>query len=131
MAEKTTPATPMAPAVEKLKKTDAVRRILQKLGKKAMPKEIAARVKEEFGLDITPDYAGKIKTEVFGKSGRRSVTKKPVETKPAETKAPEKAPSASNGKSSAVLLSDILVLKDLVDRVGADHVVTLIGVMSR
>jgi hypothetical protein len=37
----------------------------------------------------------------------------------------------ANGKSKAVALEDVLTLRSLVNRVGADHLRTLIDVMSR
>ena len=124
MAEKTNAGIHgVATAQVKITKTEAVKRSLAKLGKGAMPKALQADVKKRFGLDVTPDYAGKIKTEVLGKGGG---------TKKATEPAPHQSPQvARNGKAPSVLLADILTIKDLVQRVGAKHLRTLIDAMSR
>jgi hypothetical protein len=50
-------------------KKEAVKRTLAKLGENAMPTAIQADLKEQFGIEITTDYAGKLKAEIVGNGG--------------------------------------------------------------
>jgi hypothetical protein len=125
MADKSNEGTAGVETTEKITKTEAVKRSMQKLGKQAMPKAIQADVKARFGLDITPDYAGKVKADLLAraKAGKKPATRE--QAPPAEKPAPPAV--GKNGKAPAVLMDDILKVKDLVERVGAAHLRTLIA----
>jgi len=121
MAEKPNEAPAgAAPPPQTMSKKEAVKRSLKKLGRGAMPLAIRADVKRRFDIDLTADYAGRLKAEVLGKG--------PAARKPA---AEEQSPAeGGDGNGPAIPLDDILTLKSLVDRVGADRLRTLIGVLS-
>jgi hypothetical protein len=59
----------------------------------------------------------------------RKEASKPESAKP--TAAQPAWPAPANGKSKTVNMQDVLTLKTLVQRIGADHLKTLIDVMSR
>jgi hypothetical protein len=127
-------AAPTAPpgepttAKNKITKTEAVRRSLQKLGPDATPTEVQKDVKKRFGIDMTTDHISTTKSQLRKEASKNKPAQKQEETKPV---AAPPAKAASNGKGTAVEMQDVLTLKDLVRRVGAAHLKTLIDVMSR
>ena len=128
MAEKINGGTSQGPpSGEKMTKIKAVELSLAKLGKNAMPKEIQADIKERFDMDVAADYVGKIKSELLNKKKKAA---KPAGKEQAT--AVEKPVSArgKTGNAQSVEIGDILELKRLVERVGADDLKTLIDVMD-
>jgi hypothetical protein len=111
---------------KKIKKKEAVRRSLKKLGADAPNKDIQADIKKRFGIDMTTNHISTTKGELRKEASNSAPAAKQEETKPA-TAQPAKAASLSNG--SAVDMKDILTLKDLVRRVGAARLHALIDLM--
>jgi hypothetical protein len=118
---------------------EAVRRAVTALGKDAPRTEIQTYVKDHYGIDMTVDRISTVKAEVIRKArqkkkkharaARATAVSKPAghaETKPA----PAAAPPRGNTKST-VLLADVLKLRDLLERIGPDHLRTLIDVMGK
>ena len=136
---------------EKVSKIDAVRRTMEKVGYDVKPKELQARVVEEFGpeYDMSVDHVKTARNNVLKKAGvpstprgrkpkaKAKVKAKKAALKPARHKeeaSPREQPAPvapSNGKDWANNTQDIVTLRDLVDRVGADHLKTLIDVLVR
>jgi hypothetical protein len=122
-----TPAS--ATGKKKIKKKEAVRRALKKLGPDASNKDIQDHVKKRFHLEMSTNHISTTKGELRKEASKTKPTEKlesstPVAAQPARS-------AAANGKSKAVAMEDVLTLRSLVNRVGADHLRTLIDVMSR
>jgi hypothetical protein len=103
---------------------------LSQLGKKAKPKAIQAWIKDNLHLDMTTDHISTSKGLLL-----RTAKKKLVTTKGAAAPVPlQKAPTRAAvevDQGTGVLLEDILTLRGLLQRVGAEHLRTLVDVMSR
>jgi hypothetical protein len=128
------PAPAAAAPKAKISKKDAVRRSLAKLGKKAFPRDIQADVKARFGIDMTTDHISTTKGEI----AREAAAKKLAAQKPAQKAEGQKPPAqqkqppaGGNGKPRTIALEDVLALKALMDRVGADSLRTLIAAFER
>jgi hypothetical protein len=131
MAEKQTGSNEGGAAPARINKMQAVRDAMKKLGNDASAADIQKEVKKRTGVEMTTKHIGTYKADILRKAGKETGTKS---MRPAarETPAPTApARAARNGKGSAVEMNDILTLKDLVKRVGAEHLHTLINVMAR
>ena len=126
-----------AGASETITKKEAVRRSLAKLGKNAQPVEIQKDIKERFGIDMTTGHISTTKGELRRgakgkkKGGTKQAASKP-ETAPVQPARP--APTAAQvtaGKAPAIPLEDILVVRALVDRLGAAPLKTLIDALGQ
>jgi hypothetical protein len=121
-----------------ISKMEGVRRALSELGRDAKPTQIQGFVQERFGIQMSTDVISTYKGDIARKAAKaQAATEKPPAAKTAVTKqmAPEpqvKAPPThrANGQAAGIGLKDILAVKDLVTRVGANHLRTLIEVMS-
>jgi hypothetical protein len=105
-------------------KQDAVRRALRQLGKNARPVEIKDFVKTQFGLEMTLDHVSSAKGKVLRKGGKRKAKVK----KPA---AAAKKPAAAHATAGNIDLKDVAAVKELVKRVGADGLRSLIDLLAR
>lgn len=104
-------------ASERVNKKEAVLWALKKLGSHAMPKAIKEEIRREYKIDVSSNYVSTTKADVLkGKSKEATAS---------SAKQP-----ARSGKGT-VEWADILDLRDLVDRLGADHLRKLIDMMSR
>jgi hypothetical protein len=147
MAEKPTGGAAPAASEKKISKMEAVRRAIATLGQDAGRAAIRDEVKRAFGIEMSADHVSTYKGDIAREAAKKKLAaKKPTATKPVATKpaavvpAVEKAASSpkkpatapsGNGNGPSVALGDILTLKELVDRVGAENVLKLIGVMAR
>jgi hypothetical protein len=124
-----------------LSKMEGVRRALSELGKDAKPARIQGFVKERFGIEMSTDVVSTYKGDIARKAAKAAVTKSPV-TQPVATmvQTNQVAPTTSgkpaavhrtNGEAAGIGLTDILAVKDLVTRVGANNLRTLIDVMNQ
>jgi hypothetical protein len=106
-------------------KQDAVRQALSELGKDAMPTKIKGFVKERFGLEMTTDHISTAKSDILRRAGGKgkSVAKKPPQV--------QLAAPAKGGSKSGIPLEDILYVKDLVGRLGAEPLRTLIDAFAK
>jgi hypothetical protein len=122
------------PAGGRPSKSDAVRQILKEGGKKTPPAEIVAQARERFGVEMTPDYAAKTRSRILAE-GRKKPGKKPAKTEaaPAEPTAPSapSQPVAAADGGAVVLLEDVRAVEGLIERIGAEELLRMIGVMSR
>jgi hypothetical protein len=111
-------------------KTDAVRRVMAKLGREAKPLEIQKHLKADFNIDMTTDQISSTKADVLRKRKAKKKAPAKAAAKPAPAAARAKPAPAQPAKPS-VLLEDVLAVRDLVDRVGAAHLRTLIDTLAR
>jgi hypothetical protein len=135
MAEKTNSqqpaAAPQAAAKSNgISKIDGVKQALASLGANAKPLAIKDYLKTKLGIEISADVASNYKKTLAkrAKKGRRKSSAK------AAAPAPKKVatPTAPKGTApTGIALKDIETLKDLVGRVGAPSLRTLIDLLSR
>jgi hypothetical protein len=124
-----------------LTKMEAVRQALAQLGRDAKPRVIQPYVKERFGVEMTTDHISTYKKEIArkaakGKAKPRVTAKEkpgPVAAAAPRETAP-KPPAATKptvGGKSGIPLGDILTVKELVGRLGAGPLHTLIDAFAR
>jgi hypothetical protein len=106
---------------------EAVRQALSKLGKDASRAEIQKFVKDNYRFEMTLDHISNCKGEI---RKEKSHAKKAVTKQPAVGKREPKH-SATRSQASGISLTDIETVKDLVERVGAESLRQLIGVLAR
>jgi hypothetical protein len=108
-------------------KIEAVKQALSKLGKDATRPDIQKFVKDNYRVEMTLDHISNCKGELRKKKGhaKKSVAQQPTAGKH-EPKQPTPAP-----RSHGISLTDIEAVKDLVERVGAESLRQLIGVLAR
>jgi hypothetical protein len=101
-------------------KQEAVRRALSELGNDAKPTQIKGFVKERLGIEMTTDHISTAKGDILRKAGGKgkSVAKKP------------QVQSAAPAKTD-IPLEDILSVRDLVGRLGAEPLRTLIDAFAK
>src|SRR4051794_21797275 len=110
---------------------EAVRRSLKKLGKNATPTAIQADVKARFGVEMSTDHISTCKGDVARKEREQKEAKKLAANKPQERPAQAPPATAGTGRKAAIALEDVLAVKSLVDRVGAEHLRTIIDAFER
>jgi translation initiation factor IF-2 len=134
----------------KITKMDAVKKALATLGKEAKPTDIQSFVRAKFGIVMTTDHISTCKGDIARKAkaaaqggkaapkpAPKHAAKKPAHkpahkaavakaTAPAKPAAPK--PAAHHG---GISLPDIRLVKDLVGRVGAGELRSLIDLLAR
>jgi hypothetical protein len=116
---------------EKITKMEAVRRAMAELGNDATPTPLQAHVKEKYGLDMTKEHVSVYKRNILRKLGVRPKKAKPKKAAakraaPVQPAAASTSPAKSSGKAGGIPLEDILAVKELVGRLGARPLHTLI-----
>jgi hypothetical protein len=134
-----------------LTKVEGVRRALRALGKQAKPLQIQDFVKKRYHLDIATSLISFYKKDLARKERKKAqqqqtqqTTPKPTAPKPAAKKpaVPKAAPKpkpvvpvlrSTDGKPSTrrIKLEDIRTVKELLERVGADSLRTLLDLLAR
>jgi len=113
----------------KISKTEAVRQALKTLGNDAMPIAISKEIKQRHGLDVSPDYASKMKGYILAQHKAKKPAAKPaVAVKQAA--APQKA-AAPKETRDAYHFEDMMSLKELVDRIGLEQVRKLLALFAK
>jgi hypothetical protein len=150
-------ATAKAPAAG-INKLEAVRRTLAKLGWEAKPTEIQSHVKKTYGIEMTTDHISTYKADLARKAREAGESvpqaappaKKPAAPKPQAAAAKPPAPAAkkppavlpasaapaqaeggAGSSGGSILLEDVLTAKQLLDRVGADKLRTLLDGLAK
>jgi hypothetical protein len=134
-------------AANGITKMDGVKRALADLGPDAKPLAIKDYVKSHFGIEISTDVVSVYKRTLAhkAKDGETSGANKGKPAAPKPQLQPAKAPVATKTTLSpaapkvesvkpaagGVSLLDIGVVKDLMDRVGADSLRTLIDLLAK
>jgi hypothetical protein len=103
------------PAREKVTKKEAVYRAVVALGQDASRGDLRDYVKKHFGYDLDPNHVSAAKVVAV-----RKLTAAPA------PKAQPVVPTNSN----SVLLADVETLRELIDKVGADNLRKLIGLIT-
>jgi hypothetical protein len=124
-------AKPPEPPISKL---EAVRRTMKKLGDSATPSEMKPYIKAKFGHDMTTDHISTSKGDILRKARQAAEAaqltasgRKPAAAAAAPSSAKTAAaPTSAKAADGAILLEDVLIAKDLLDRVGVDNLRTLI-----
>jgi hypothetical protein len=131
-------------------KAQAVYLALQELGKEAKRGEIREFVRERFGIDMKPDHVSTARAEALRKmagNGKPAAKEAPpaAVAEPAAPREPARVEQAApvaavetplrgkpapTGGGTAVELDDLLALKALVGRVGAENLRRLIDVVG-
>jgi hypothetical protein len=117
-----------------LSKTDAVRRALAKLGKKAMPKAIHDFVLTEFGMDINLSHVSNIKSTLKSNKGKakKAMVHDGTPTAHAEKTEVKAVAHAGNGmKGVGIDLSDLQAVKALAQRIGTGNLHALIDLLAK
>jgi hypothetical protein len=115
-----------------LTKMEAVRRALQELGNDARPAQLQPLIKQRFGLDMTPEHITTRQGKLLAGAGRKGKKKQAAPVPAAPAKATAGRQRAGNGNAAGgVSLKDLAVVKDLVGRVGADSLRSLIDLLAR
>lgn len=114
------------PAITKM---EAMRRSLAKLGDNAPSQQLKSELKGRFGIEMTTKAIATYRSDILKKRAKSKAPARPTAARP-ETAKPKPAPAPSNGKA-AVTVEEILTLKALVERVGADNLRTLIAAFQR
>src|SRR5687767_14115062 len=102
-------------------KLDAVRQVLERLGKDTQPAQIREEVKKQFGLDLSRSLVNNYKHHVL------HGTKVSGQHKPG----PRKVVVAANGNGRGISRADIQTVKELTERLGADTLQGLIRMLAR
>jgi hypothetical protein len=104
-------------------KQEAVRQALSERGNDAMPKQIQGFVQERFRIAMTTNHISTAKGDILRKGGGKgkSIAKKP-QVQPS---------TAAPAKRAGIPLEDMLAIKDLVGRLGAKPVWTLIDAFAK
>jgi hypothetical protein len=110
-----------------ISKQEAVRRALAHFGRDAKPAQMQGWIRQQFGIDMSTDHISTAKGEILRKAAKKAAPKKAAAPKPQVQRA---AASATPAKA-AVPLADILAVKDLVGRLGAGPLHTLIDAFAK
>lgn len=111
-----------------ISKKEAVRQALSALGMDAPRVEVQNFIKDHFKLDISPNHISSCKSDIQ----LEKKPKKAAQPKAAESKAPsaKKDQSSHSAAAIGIRLEDIESVKKLVERVGADSLKKLIGMLT-
>jgi hypothetical protein len=115
---------------EQVTKQEAVRRALAHFGKGGKPAQMQGWIEQQFNLKMTTDHISTAKGEILRKKGRKAkkAAPKPQVQPAAASTSPAKS---SGGKAGGIPLEDILAVKELVGRLGARPLHTLIDAFSK
>ena len=120
---------------EKITKQEAVRRALAHFGKDGKPAQMQGWIKEQFGIEMSTDHISTAKGIILRKAGgkaKKSAAKKAApkpQVQPAA--ASTSPPKPTGGKAGGIALEDILAVKELVGRLGARPLHTLIDAFAK
>src|SRR4051794_3543331 len=111
MADKT---NTQAAAKNGLSKTEAVRRALEKLGRKAKPSQLKPYIKSTFGIDITPGHTPNNKSTPKAKKKRKPPPPNPKEPAPQAKPAAKAPPAPPPLKERGIDFEDLRTVKTLL-----------------
>ena len=114
----------------KLTKMEAVRQAIARLGWEAKPKQIQKHIRRRFGVEMTADYISNYKGDLARKAGRTKARPAPVASAAARETSPM-APAPWQPAAGGIPLKDILAIKELVGRLGAGPLHTLIDAFAK
>jgi len=126
-------AATAATSKDKVSKKGAVRRALRALGKGATPSAMRPWISQQFGIEMSADHISTAKGEILRGKGKKRTAGKGNEAKAASAVGKAAAPSSSGPGPAAgtVSLDDVRLVKDLMGRVGAEPLRSLIDLLAR
>jgi hypothetical protein len=144
----TEPVASSPPSGQQVSRLEAIRKTMAELGMDASRTDIQDYAMEHFGAELTPKYISDYRSKVFRrvrqKKGSRSRAVKkmpakeaaPVPSLPAAKESvqpipPQPAPVLPGNGHVVYQVEDILAVKALVGRLGADSLRTLVEAMTR
>ena len=111
---------------EKITKMEAVRRALKKMGREAKPADMQPYIKDTFGIEMTTDHISTYKGTILNKQAKKPAAAVTQAAPARKTQAPAPRTPAPTEAADSILLDDVLTVKALLDRVGADRLRKLI-----
>lgn len=117
----------MAEKKSGISKTEAVRQAMGKVGVDAERAELHKFIKEQFGIEITPDQVSNIRSELRGRK-KQPAPKPLVRAAPGTSVA--KAVTPAKGVT-VISLADIAAAKDLLTRSSAADLKQLLDLLAR
>jgi hypothetical protein len=131
-SQKPTTAAQTSGKRSNITKMEGVRRVLAKLGPDTKPLQIKDYLKRHYGIEMNISHISNYKSELLGKTKAKvAAAAKKAGAAPAVKPAPVARPQAAKAGPSGVSLEDIRTVKELVGRVGADSLRSLIDMLSR
>jgi len=122
------------PKANGMTKKDAVRKALDALGRDAKPAELKPFIKDNYGIDMTPEHITTAKGEILRGKGKPAAKKKAVAPRQPAARPQEPQPAgasrARNG-DGGISLQDLQTVMELVGRVGPDTLRSLIDLLAR
>jgi hypothetical protein len=115
---------------DKITKQEAVRRALAHFGREAKPAQMQGWIKQQFGIDMSTDHISTAKGEILRKAAGPKKTGLPKAAPVQQAAAPTSQPKSTD-KAGGIPLADILAVKDLVRRLGAGPLHTLIDAFAK
>ena len=101
----------------KINKSNAIREI-KGANPEAGPTEIAAMVKTQFGVDVTPATVSTVLSTDKKRNGKVGRPGRPKGSKNGSTKAPNASKAVAQNGSQAAFIQNLLKAKQLVDDLG-------------
>ena len=109
-------------------KMDMVRDALAHFGKKAKPAQMKPYIKDTFGVEMSTDHISTYKGSILRKKdGGKKPGPRPKGAQPAAADAAHRGPGR---RPSAVSYRDLNTVKDLLGRVGARELRSLIDLLA-
>lgn len=117
---------------EKITKQEAVRRALAALGNDAKPAQMQGWIRDKLGIEMSADHISVSKGIVLRKMGVTG-SQRPKKKAPAKQAEPGSTPASKAAplKSGGIPLEDILTVRDLVSRLGANPLHALIDAFAK
>jgi hypothetical protein len=117
-----------------ISKTEAVRQALAELGNDAPMPAIQAYVKDHFGIEMPKNHYYACKTRILQMAAKKQAAAKKAQPRALVQPAAASSSSAPTKKATAsrpILMEDILLVKELVGRVGSDKLKSVIDLLDK
>ncbi len=107
-------------------KTEAVKRALRRLGMDAMPADIAKWVRKKYGIDMDKSHVSTVKSNLL-----RQLREQEGEVPAAPVYSPVQEEEPMPGADTEMLsIAELLLIKELVRRIGAERLRDLADLFS-
>jgi hypothetical protein len=114
-----------------ISKQEAVRRALAHFGRDAKPAQMQGWIRQQFNIEMSSDHISTAKGEILRKAAKKAGPKKAAAKPHVQRAAASTAAARPSGGQAAVPLADVLAVKDLVGRLGAGPLHTLIDAFAK
>ena len=119
---------------EQITKQEAVRRALAHFGKGGKPAQMQGWIREQLGIEMGTDHISTAKGEILRKragKAKKSAARRAAPTPAVQPAAASTSPAKGSGKAGGIPLEDILAVRELVGRLGATPLHTLIDAFAK